>query len=62
MSATNRHPYSSAERSSPERFQVLFDREPSSAELSVFAAAHQALVLRLPGRVRRRTARVISRL
>jgi hypothetical protein len=45
-----------------ERFVRIFDREPTARELSVFAATHEALVLRLPGRVRRRTARVIARL
>lgn len=48
---------------SPEaqRFRTLFRRDPSPTELDVFRAAREALVLRLPGRVRRSTARVIAR-
>ena len=44
-----------------ERFRALFDRDPSDEELAAFRAAHEALVLGIPARVRRTAARVIAR-
>jgi hypothetical protein len=46
----------------PERFRVLFDRHPDEEELRRFATARELLVMRLPARAPRRTARLICRL
>ena len=45
-----------------ERFRDVFARPPSARELAAFQAAHEALVLGLPRRARRRVARILTRL
>ena len=43
-----------------ERFELLFDRTPTPAELARFHRSHDRLALRLPARARRRAARIIA--
>jgi hypothetical protein len=65
MSATRPNPelgHGVDSLASVDRFLRIFDREPTTRDLSVLAATRAALVLRLPARARRRTARIIARL
>lgn len=45
-----------------ERFELLFHRSPTPAELARFHRSHERLTLRLPARARRRAARIIASL
>ncbi|WP_121251677.1 hypothetical protein [Nocardioides ferulae] len=45
-----------------ERFELLFHRAPTPAELARFHRSHERLTLRLPARARRRAARIIASL
>jgi hypothetical protein len=63
MSVTNpAGPDRLGRRPSATRFKQVFDRNPTSRELAAFEAAHDALLLGVRAKVRRRAATLITRL
>jgi hypothetical protein len=58
---TRLHDTTTHKRPGAVRHEASAERASTTAELAAFWAARDSLMIRLPGRLRRRTARVISR-